>query len=74
MQSTSTLLSHQVNQRLCFDISIMSDGALENDELFQVILTSDDLSFNPGTATITIIDSSCKNFTFNFPIMLLLYI
>ena len=63
IQTTSLLLSHQINQRLCFDISITNDAILENNEVFQVFLTSNGLNFNPDTTTVTIIDSNGKHLT-----------
>ena len=59
--SSSVLSSHQMDQRLCFNITITADAILENDEVFQVFLTSAGLNFSPDTATIDIIDSNCKN-------------
>ena len=60
-QTTQSLfLSHQTQQRLSFDISIVNDVILENNEMFIIFLSSPDLTFNPSTATVTIIDSNCK--------------
>ena len=59
--TATVLFSHQVDQRVCFDITITNDTVLENDEMFRVFLGSTGLRFSPDTATITIIDSNCKN-------------
>ena len=60
-QTTQSLfLSHQTQQRLSFDISIVNDVILENNEMFIIFLSSLDLTFNPSTATVTIIDTNSK--------------
>ena len=59
-----TFLSGQIQQRLCYNIDIINDQLLESNEVFQVLLTSDDsdLNFSPNSATVTIIDSSSEYF------------
>ena len=58
---SDVLSSHQMDQRFCFDIAITNDTILENDEVFQVFLSSAGLNFSPNDATIIIIDSNCKH-------------
>ena len=60
--TSSVFASHQLDQRVCFDVGIVNDATLENDEAFQVFLTSPGLNIQPNTATVTIIDSNCKAF------------
>ena len=57
-----TFLSGQIQQRLCYDIDIINDQLLEGNEVFQVLLTSDDsdLNFSPNSATVTIIDNNSE--------------
>ena len=59
--------------RQCFNISIINDDVAEEDEFFQVSLTS--IRFVAGnniyqvltpTAAVTIIDDDCKSFKFQF--------
>ena len=59
----TTFSSGQSQQRPCFDIAIIDDQTRENNEVFQVILTSTDtdVNFSNNTAAVIINDNDCKN-------------
>ena len=61
--ASHTFLSGQTQQTLCFNISIIADLRLENNEVFSVELTADSgINIIPTSASVTIINNDSQQY------------